>query len=722
MIKQIDLNIATYRGVSIAPKKVNYVFGANGTGKTSLARVISDPQSFPECRLIWDGEILPAYVYNKDFVKTNFGQDSIKGIFTLGTDVPEAKTEIEGIRQKIKMQSDLKSGFKTSELERQTTLAIEENDLVEFCWVAKLKYEKIFEKSMVGGGLNSKKKFKEQCILELQNNNSARHKFEFLVSKYATLHAKEQVQIPNAPIICVDGIDILETSTVLCNARLGRTESSFSKLISALGSIDWVRDGLDYHEHAPNKECPFCQQSISAELLKEIQSIFDDAYREDVNLFKSQKWQYELRVAEILSALKEALAIVVPGYQYKGLASLISEIELIVAENKSKLEKKEKEQKESIKLEPISALIAQAVLEVSTCQSAITEYNAMISNVKQGRIDLSSEVWKFIAEEMRAELESRIKKYDGVKRGLESIQTKIVACETAILGYEQNIKTREASLSSVEHSVNEINRILRSFQFKGFALEKAEMNGYYKLIRPDGTEVKDSLSEGESTFISFLYFFQLLNGSTERSGIESSRIVVIDDPISSLDSNVLFIVSSLVKQVIRRCLKNEANFEQVFISTHNIYFQKEISYKGLRESVTSNESFWIIRKINERSDITVYDKNQVSTSYELLWKEIRDPSRINSATIFNTIRRIMEYYFKIIGSIDYEDEIEKLEIEDKQVARALIGWINDGSHFVNDDLLIESELETSSRYLEVFKMIFDRLGHISHYEMMMKGD
>lgn len=720
MIKQIDLNIATYRGVSITPKKVNYIFGANGTGKTSLARVISAHQNFPECKLTWDSDSLPAYVYNKDFVKANFGQDSIKGIFTLGTDVPEAKTEIDGIRQKIKEQSDLRDGFKISELERQTALTTEENELIEHCWATKQKYEKSFKNSMTGS-LDSKKKFKDKCVFEWLNNKSTHTNFDTLVSKYATLFAKEQSQIANVPTIQMNGIDILEVSPSLQNAIVGQTESIFSKLISTLGNIDWVREGLDYHVSSPNGECPFCQQLIDPDLLKEIQSIFDEAYKESVKSFKSHKQQYEQKTTEILKILNEALVIIVPGFQYNELASLISKIELIVTANKSRLEKKEKEQKESISLESISNLITLAIAEVSECQTAIAEYNAMISNIKQGRIDLSSEVWRFIVEEMRTELEIRVRRLDGVKRGIESIQAKISVCDTAISGFEQEIKTREARLSSVEHSVNEINRILRSFQFKGFSLEKATIPGHYKLIRPDGTEVKDSLSEGESTFISFLYFFQLLNGSTERSGIESPRIVVIDDPISSLDSNVLFIVSSLVKQVIRRCLKNEANFEQVFVSTHNIYFQKEISYKGARDTTTASESFWIIRKINEQSEIAVYDKNQVSTSYELLWKEIRDPSRINSATIFNTIRRILEYYFKIIGSISYEEEIEKFEIEDKQVARALIGWINDGSHFVNDDLLIESEMETSSRYLEVFKMIFDRLGHISHFEMMMKG-
>lgn len=79
----------------------------------------------------------------------------------------------------------------------------------------------------------------------------------------------------------------------------------------------------------------------------------------------------------------------------------------------------------------------------------------------------------------------------------------------------------------------------------------------------------------------------------------------------------------------------------------------------------------------------------------------------------------MEYYFKIIGDVKYEEVVNKFEFEDKHTCKALISWINDGSHFVNDDLLIETEIESVDRYLKIFKDVFDKLGHISHYNMMM---
>lgn len=68
--------------------------------------------------------------------------------------------------------------------------------------------------------------------------------------------------------------------------------------------------------------------------------------------------------------------------------------------------------------------------------------------------------------------------------------------------------------------------------------------------------------------------------------LKKRKILVIDDPVSSLDSQVLFIVNSLIQHLIankgktkpeKKAFKNPLFLEQVFILTHNIYFHKEVS-------------------------------------------------------------------------------------------------------------------------------------------------
>ena len=217
-----------------------------------------------------------------------------------------------------------------------------------------------------------------------------------------------------------------------------------------------------------------------------------------------------------------------------------------------------------------------------------------------------------------------------------------------------------------------------------------------------------------------MYFYQLIKGNIEAKLSTKQKIIVIDDPISSLDSNILFIVSTLVKNIISDCLAGNNLIEQVFIMTHNIYFHQEIAFKGARQNRSSKtECFWTIRKKNNVSNIELSEDNLIQTSYELLWQEIKDTSKSSSVTIFNTLRRILEYYFNIIGKIDYEKCINNMDGEDKILCKSLLAFINVNSHMVNDDFVIIYDEDTISKYIKVFEKIFEITGHKAHYDMMM---
>ena len=61
----------------------NYVFGTNGTGKTTISRIIAHSNGYPDCSVSWEnGQELKTAVLNRDFVDKNF--DQLKGVFTLG--------------------------------------------------------------------------------------------------------------------------------------------------------------------------------------------------------------------------------------------------------------------------------------------------------------------------------------------------------------------------------------------------------------------------------------------------------------------------------------------------------------------------------------------------------------------------------------------------------------------------------------------------------------
>jgi wobble nucleotide-excising tRNase len=301
----------------------------------------------------------------------------------------------------------------------------------------------------------------------------------------------------------------------------------------------------------------------------------------------------------------------------------------------------------------------------------------------------------------------------GITRSIESRKEQLAAVTSEIV-------TLERSITSVQPTVNEINGILASFGFTSFKLATAGEGGiFYKLVRRDGSDAMKTLSEGEKSFITFLYFYHLIRGSVSASGTTADRIIVFDDPVSSLDSDVLFIVSSLIKRVLEDACAGDGQVKQVFVLTHNIYFHKEVSFDSKRGAeCRAHETFWIVRKQDDVSVLTSYDYNPIKTSYELLWSEVRSANRSN-LTIQNTLRRILESYFKLLGNMDREEIVAKFEGKEKQICASLFSWVNDGSHAAHDDLYVSADHSVVERYLAVFKKIFEKTEHIGHYNMMM---
>ncbi len=224
------------------------------------------------------------------------------------------------------------------------------------------------------------------------------------------------------------------------------------------------------------------------------------------------------------------------------------------------------------------------------------------------------------------------------------------------------------------------------------------------------------------TFITFLYFMQLAKGSIDENSITDDRVLVVDDPISSLDSNVLFIVSTLLKEIIKNTREDIGIIKQVFVLTHNVYFHKEASFIDGRTHTSKDTFYWILRQNNKISSIQCFEmKNPIKNSYELLWQELKNSENNSSVTLQNTMRRIIEHYFKILGKYGDDGLINNFDdSEEKQICTALLSWINDGSHGISDDLYIEDPGDTQEKFSNVFQKIFEKTNQQEHYNMMME--
>lgn len=229
-------------------------------------------------------------------------------------------------------------------------------------------------------------------------------------------------------------------------------------------------------------------------------------------------------------------------------------------------------------------------------------------------------------------------------------------------------------------AIDSINALLRDSGFQGFSLrKKTGVANVYEVIREDGSVAKN-LSEGERNFIAFLYFYNLVRGS-QNSEVVKDNVVVIDDPVSSMDSSTLFIVGAIVRELITICNNNAqiiddkitgAYIKQIFILTRNVYFHREVTYHQVEKY--RSISLYVIQKVRNVSTIgdpktrpnpdkpsELGNYNPVQNSYAALWNELKEIDF--PISLLNVMRRILEYYF--MQMYGYEgDDLRKLVLDD----------------------------------------------------------
>ncbi len=71
------------------------------------------------------------------------------------------------------------------------------------------------------------------------------------------------------------------------------------------------------------------------------------------------------------------------------------------------------------------------------------------------------------------------------------------------------------------------------------------------------------------------------------------------------------------------------------------------------------ETFWIVKKPGLVSKLDKHLSKPIKTSYELLWLEVKKVECTN-VTIQNTLRRILENYFKFFGGVDPKDVLQQI--------------------------------------------------------------
>ncbi|MCK5097823.1 MAG: AAA family ATPase, partial [Desulfobacteraceae bacterium] len=211
--------------------KFNFIYGSNGTGKTTISRIIANEAAFPNCRLVWLGDMqLDTFVYNRDFVEKKFDQSSeLKGVFTLGEKnkdildrIQTAKEKLDSIKEDgLKLKGTLEGndgrGGKKADLSEL------ESNFEEKCWELKLKYDEKFKGAFVGVR-GKKSAFKSKLLSEAKDNPVDLKKLDELEKKAKTIFGKTPQAEPLIPIPSYKSLLSLESASILKKKVIGKAD------------------------------------------------------------------------------------------------------------------------------------------------------------------------------------------------------------------------------------------------------------------------------------------------------------------------------------------------------------------------------------------------------------------------------------------------------------------------------------------------------------------
>ncbi|MNE01637.1 hypothetical protein D3C80_940840 [compost metagenome] len=174
-------------------------------------------------------------------------------------------------------------------------------------------------------------------------------------------------------------------------------------------------------------------------------------------------------------------------------------------------------------------------------------------------------------------------------------------------------------------------------------------------IQREGIDA-NNLSEGECSLISFCYFVAKIQDELQDEIKGNKLIIYIDDPMSSLDSNHIFFMFSLIEAVIAKPEK----YAQLFISTHNLDFLKYLRKLTIPKIGTGNNKKGDLKHLlieRKNKDYTIlklaptYLKKYV-TEFNYLFEQIYTCSEAPEETIShdhqynfgNNMRKFLEAY------------------------------------------------------------------------------
>ena len=743
-IRQITVNSATFTDCTVDLSYLNFFFGRNGAGKSTIARTLGSGHG-----LTWDTTVdandHSVMVYDRDFVDENFSTyESLNGVFTLGKTNIEAKKQLATLRQDRDIHTHVAKHHEDEASAKQTQLEQLTADFHDECWEKSKDLRDQFPETQ--HGRKRKHRFAE-AVLDIANPKE--HDLSELETLYTAAFDKQATTHPLLALVDIQ----LPDDHLMGAAIVNTANTDFARFIDNINAADWVRHGHATFPSNDGDPCPFCQQKLPEGFTETLVECFDDAYEQSLADLQTFADTYKAAARQAWNIpLSTTITAIPPQLETKEYDTYVELLRAKLQANVETIERKLSTPSSQLQLDDVTGVISELNQLIVGANEAIEAHNEVVANQKHQSKICTDRVWQHLANHLAQTVTS----YRATSKKLtDEINTATAAAQSA----RTSIKNLDAQIQQLLGSVvdtsavkEQINTVLRESGFQGFHLDDIPgKDNTYRVVRLDGTTA-ENLSEGERNFIAFLYFYFLIQGSLDQTEDPRNKIVVIDDPVSSMDSGAMFIVAAHIRELVNICQNNvdyrhdtgRGNYiKQIIILSHNPYFYREVSYPNLNDYRYA--SYYLIKKTDNISGVTLCVRNRqdapsqkenytpVLNSYAALWNEYKEAS--SSITLLNVTRRILEHYFLQLCGYDRDDLTTTLlkdhrdkfirtnakgqeNLADYHLVTSMLTYISHHKSGLEDDTYLIAEDHDPNQLRHIFQLIFTLMGQEQHYKMM----
>ncbi len=727
-----DLSSTDKNGQPLKFEKINILYGRNYSGKTTLSRIFRSletgqlPENYddPQYELIDEnGNKIdqnnladfssPVRVFNEDFIKSNLKflidpTGEIAPFAILGNTNGTLVDEIKELTKEIGSSEEPKTGLHKAVDDANNALDSANQALSEAESDLKSKLSKKATDKSIGIKYKSDR-FGDvnYTIAKIRSDIETIYQNEYQGPSTADIAnceaiLRDTVHEPITNIRFQHQYSTYKDEAVSLLAKEIGTSNKIQRLIHDTALNLWVKRGVEIADNA--SICPFCGNPITDEFWSELHAHFDEESR-----------KLENDIGGLIEQIRKEInkgAINDASIKLQLYSEYIGKYEVAKKLLDEKLSEYYNALQELIdQLEKRLANISHPVefLSDKNCdndiEEALNRLNLVLNenNSYAGELKNKQTSAKTVLRLKEVEDFCNTIDYRAVSEKIEKLKSIRDAAESKLNDVKDDLSNKQEALDGKKRLLNDeelgakhVNEYLNDFFGHHFVtLEAHKDNDDAKQIKfciMRNGKPAYNLSEGECSLISFCYFMAKLD-DVATSG--QKPIIWIDDPISSLDSNHIYFIFSLIVSKIAKT----GCFSQLFISTHNLDFLKYLnrlkSYHLDKngKQVADSKAYFLIERIGNHSSIQALPQYLKSnaTEYNYLFSQIYKVSQCVAVTddnydilysFGNSARKFLEMYLYFKYPTD-EELLPKLKrfFEPEDVPPILINrLVNEDSH------------------------------------------